>query len=124
MHLCSTLLTKGPAQARHVLDGIGDWMEEQGFETLEEMRGRVSALAIPNPAEFERANYVITFEGDRVIVDPIALVADGKRVRVTAIQADPLPDAPREDAPGRSEGSAPPCGRSWRFSWRPRCWSM
>ncbi len=58
VHLCSTLLTKGPAQARHVLDGIGDWMEEQGFETLEEMRGRVSALAIPNPAEFERANYV------------------------------------------------------------------
>jgi dihydroorotate dehydrogenase (fumarate) len=25
---------------------------------VEEMRGRVSALAVPNPAEFERANYV------------------------------------------------------------------
>jgi dihydroorotate dehydrogenase (fumarate) len=42
----------------HILDGIGDWMEEQGFETVEELRGRVSALAVPNPAEFERANYV------------------------------------------------------------------
>ena len=58
VHLCSTLLTKGPAQVGHILDGIGDWMKEQGFETLEEMRGRVSALAVPNPAEFERANYV------------------------------------------------------------------
>jgi dihydroorotate dehydrogenase (fumarate) len=58
VHLCSVLLTKGPGHLRHILDGIGDWMEEQGFETVEEMRGRVSALAVPNPAEFERANYV------------------------------------------------------------------
>jgi dihydroorotate dehydrogenase (fumarate) len=33
-------------------------MEEQGFESVEELRGRVSALSVPNPAEFERANYV------------------------------------------------------------------
>jgi dihydroorotate dehydrogenase (fumarate) len=58
VHLCSVLLTKGPGHLRHILNGIEDWMEEQGFETVEEMRGRVSALAVPNPAEFERANYV------------------------------------------------------------------
>ncbi len=58
VHLCSVLLTKGPGHLRHILNGIEDWMEEQGFETMEEMRGRVSALAVPNPAEFERANYV------------------------------------------------------------------
>jgi dihydroorotate dehydrogenase (fumarate) len=33
-------------------------MEDQGFETLEDFRGRMSALAVPNPAEFERGNYV------------------------------------------------------------------
>jgi dihydroorotate dehydrogenase (fumarate) len=58
VHLCSVLLTKGPGHLRHILNGVEDWMEEQGFETVEEMRGRVSALAVPNPAEFERANYV------------------------------------------------------------------
>jgi dihydroorotate dehydrogenase (fumarate) len=58
VHLCSVLLTKGPGHLRHILNGIEDWMEEQGFESVEEMRGRVSALAVPNPAEFERANYV------------------------------------------------------------------
>jgi len=58
VHLCSVLLTKGPGHLRHILNGVQDWMEEQGFESLEEMRGRVSALAVPNPAEFERANYV------------------------------------------------------------------
>jgi dihydroorotate dehydrogenase (fumarate) len=33
-------------------------MEDQSFESIEDIRGRVSALAVPNPAEFERANYV------------------------------------------------------------------
>ena len=33
-------------------------MEEQGFESVADFRGRVSALSVPNPAEFERANYV------------------------------------------------------------------
>ncbi len=58
VHLCSTLLSKGPGQVRHILNGLEDWMQEQGFETLEELRGRVSALSVPNPAEFERSNYV------------------------------------------------------------------
>jgi dihydroorotate dehydrogenase (fumarate) len=52
------LLARGPAYLGHVLSGIKDWMEEQGFESVDELRGRVSALSVPNPAEFERANYV------------------------------------------------------------------
>ena len=54
----SALLAKGPAYLGNVLAGIKDWMEEQGFESVDEFRGRVSALSVPNPAEFERANYV------------------------------------------------------------------
>lgn len=58
VHLCSALLSRGPAYLGQVLTGITDWMDEQGFESLDEFRGRVSALSVPNPAEFERANYV------------------------------------------------------------------
>lgn len=58
VHLCSVLLTKGPGHLRHILTGLEDWMEEQGFESVEELRGRVSALSVPNPSEFERSNYV------------------------------------------------------------------
>jgi dihydroorotate dehydrogenase (fumarate) len=58
VHLCSTLLKHGAAQTGVVLKGIETWMEEQSFESLEDVRGRVSALAVPNPADFERANYV------------------------------------------------------------------
>jgi len=58
VHLCSALLARGPVYLGHILGGLKDWMDEQGFETLDELRGRVSALSVPNPAEFERANYV------------------------------------------------------------------
>jgi dihydroorotate dehydrogenase (fumarate) len=58
VHMCSALLAKGPGHIRHILDGVTAWMEEQGFESVGDFRGRVSALAVPNPAEFERANYV------------------------------------------------------------------
>ena len=58
VHLCSVLLSKGPAMLGRIHTGIETWMEEQGFESADDFRGRVSALSVPNPAEFERANYV------------------------------------------------------------------
>lgn len=58
VHLCSALLTRGADHIANILEGISDWMEQQGFESVDEFRGRVSALSVPNPAEFERANYV------------------------------------------------------------------
>ncbi|AFL75654.1 dihydroorotate dehydrogenase-like protein [Thiocystis violascens] len=58
VHLCSVLLQKGPAYTALILTGIQDWMSEQGFESVDDFRGRVSALTVPNPAEFERANYL------------------------------------------------------------------
>jgi len=58
VHLCSLLLREGPRALGRVRTGITAWMEAQGFEALADFRGRMSALAVPNPAEFERGNYV------------------------------------------------------------------
>ncbi|MGB5831015.1 MAG: dihydroorotate dehydrogenase-like protein [Thiohalocapsa sp.] len=63
VHLCSTLLKHGSGQVARILAGLSDWMEEQGFESIEDVRGRVSALAVPDPADFERANYVNIIDG-------------------------------------------------------------
>lgn len=63
VHLCSTLLKNGAGQVARILTGIEEWMEEQGFESIADVRGRVSALAVPDPAEFERANYVNIIDG-------------------------------------------------------------
>jgi dihydroorotate dehydrogenase (fumarate) len=63
VHLCSTLLRHGTGQVTQILNGLTDWMVDQGFESLDDVRGRVSALSVPNPAEFERANYVNIIDG-------------------------------------------------------------
>ena len=58
VHLCSLLLEKGPLQIRHLLSDLQQWMEEQGFDGISDVRGRLSHLNVPNPAELERSNYI------------------------------------------------------------------
>ncbi len=58
VHMASALLEHGPGHVRTVRKGIEQWMEEHSFESVEEFRGRVSQIAIPDPSEFERANYI------------------------------------------------------------------
>ncbi|MES9993873.1 MAG: dihydroorotate dehydrogenase-like protein [Candidatus Thiodiazotropha sp.] len=58
VHLCSLLLEQGPGAVRPILAGIETWMEEQGFESIEEFRGRVSQISVADPSAFERVNYV------------------------------------------------------------------
>jgi dihydroorotate dehydrogenase (fumarate) len=58
VHLCSLLLEQGPQAIGNIVDGVEAWMEEQGFDSVEEFRGRVSQRSIADPTEFERVNYV------------------------------------------------------------------
>ncbi|MCU7877625.1 MAG: dihydroorotate dehydrogenase-like protein [Candidatus Thiodiazotropha sp. (ex Lucinoma borealis)] len=58
VHLCSLLLEQGSQAITSIITGIEAWMEEKGFETVEEFRGRVSQISVTDPTEFERVNYV------------------------------------------------------------------
>jgi dihydroorotate dehydrogenase (fumarate) len=58
VHLCSLLLEQGPQAIGHIMRGVETWMDEQGFESVEDFRGRVSQCAVADPSEFERVNYV------------------------------------------------------------------
>jgi dihydroorotate dehydrogenase (fumarate) len=58
VHLCSLLLEQGPQAIAPLLTGIEVWMDEQGFESIEDFRGRLSQRSIGDPSEFERVNYV------------------------------------------------------------------
>ena len=40
--------------------GLRDWMDRHGYETVDQLRGRLSQRSVPNPAAFERANYIKT----------------------------------------------------------------
>ncbi|MES9946793.1 MAG: dihydroorotate dehydrogenase-like protein [Candidatus Thiodiazotropha sp.] len=63
VHLCSLLLEQGPKAIQPIIAGIEAWMEEQGFESVEEFRGRVSQISVADPSAFERINYVNIIDG-------------------------------------------------------------
>jgi dihydroorotate dehydrogenase (fumarate) len=65
VHLCTALLQRGPEHLRKVRAGLTAWMDEQGLESIGEVRGRLSQAAVSNPAEFERSQYVQVIDSFR-----------------------------------------------------------
>jgi dihydroorotate dehydrogenase (fumarate) len=58
--MTSALLANGPDHLRRVEVGLGEWMDRHGYATVEQLRGRLSQRSVPDPAAFERANYIKT----------------------------------------------------------------
>lgn len=58
IHLCTSLLQKGPEWLATMLTDLHEWMEQQGFESIDEFRGRVSQYAVTDTSAFERVNYM------------------------------------------------------------------
>jgi dihydroorotate dehydrogenase (fumarate) len=58
VHLCHALLQKGPGYLSTLISEVGEWMEQQGFERLDELRGRMSQTSVQDPSEYERLNYI------------------------------------------------------------------
>jgi len=56
--LCSTLLRNGIHHVRYIENGLADWIERHEYESLQQMRGSMSQLRCPDPAAFERAQYM------------------------------------------------------------------
>jgi dihydroorotate dehydrogenase (fumarate) len=58
--MTSALLRNGPDHLRPVEVRLRDWMDRHGYETVQQLRGRLSQRSVPDPAAFERANYLKT----------------------------------------------------------------
>ena len=56
--MASALLANGPDHARVVLQQISEWLAAKEYESVEQMRGSMSHRNCPDPAAFERANYI------------------------------------------------------------------
>jgi dihydroorotate dehydrogenase (fumarate) len=54
----SALLKKGPSAIPLILSGLEAWMAEYGYTRIEEFRGALNHARCPDPAAFERANYI------------------------------------------------------------------
>jgi dihydroorotate dehydrogenase (fumarate) len=58
--VCSVLLRHGPEHAAVLVRQVQEWMTEKEYESIEQMKGSMSQRACPDPAAFERANYMKT----------------------------------------------------------------
>jgi len=58
--LASALLRYGPELISSLLDGLSGWLDERGYESVNQARGSLSQLSSPDPKAFERANYMRT----------------------------------------------------------------
>jgi dihydroorotate dehydrogenase (fumarate) len=56
--MASSLLQKGPGHVTTLRDGIERWMSEREYESVRQMKGSLSQRACPDPAAFERSNYM------------------------------------------------------------------
>jgi len=66
IQMTSALLKHGPERLKIVREGMIRWMEEHEYESLAQMRGSMSLMKSPNPAAFERANYMRVLSGWKV----------------------------------------------------------
>jgi dihydroorotate dehydrogenase (fumarate) len=64
--MTSALLRNGPDHLRSLELGVRDWMDRHGYGTVDQLRGRLSQRSVPDPAAFERANYLKTLASQLV----------------------------------------------------------
>lgn len=58
--VASALYQHGPEHITALLDGVVDWLEAKEYTSIAQMKGSLSQVNSPDPAAFERANYIKT----------------------------------------------------------------
>lgn len=63
VHVASTLYQNGVEYVRVMLGEINSWMEKNGFDKLDDFRGKMSQDQSEDPASFERVQFMKHFSG-------------------------------------------------------------
>ena len=58
VQVVSTLYMNQASQIQRIIKGMTDWMEQKGYETLDNFRGNCSKKDVADPFAYERAQYV------------------------------------------------------------------
>lgn len=64
VNVCSVLLQEGVGKLKTLVQGLDTWLESHEYASVEEAKGVLSQKETPNPAAFERANYVQLIGGE------------------------------------------------------------
>jgi len=67
--VASVLYTQGIDHLSEILSGLRRWMEEKEYDSVEQLKGSMSQENCPDPAAFERGNYMkalVSFTGEAI----------------------------------------------------------
>ena len=65
VQLVSCLLKRGPAHLATLKGELTQWLEEHEYHSLHQMQGSMNLEACPDPAVYERANYMLMLQSWR-----------------------------------------------------------
>ncbi len=66
VQMVSVLLRHGPRILSSLLGRMTEWLTDHGYENLDQVRGAMNLQRCPDPAAFERANYIKILQSWRV----------------------------------------------------------
>jgi dihydroorotate dehydrogenase (fumarate) len=58
VQMASELLAKGLIRISEIHEGMRNWLEDNQYESVEQLQGSMSQIHVANPSAFERANYM------------------------------------------------------------------
>lgn len=62
VQLASLLLKRGPGEIKPLADGVATWLIDHEYDSLDQLRGSMSHQHCPDPAAYERGNYLKTLQ--------------------------------------------------------------
>ena len=65
VQVVSSLYKQGIEYLEEMTDGLKSWMERHNFEKIDDFKGKMSQVNSPNPAEYERVQFMKYFEGKK-----------------------------------------------------------
>ena len=69
VQVVSSLYKNGIEFISDMLQDVKVWMEKHGFEKIDDFKGKMSQVNSPNPAEYERVQFMKYFEGKKYDLD-------------------------------------------------------
>ncbi len=62
----SAMLRNGPGHAAVLLDGLRDWMSRKGFDSIDEVRGRLAVGESIDRGDYDRYSYVTALQQEQI----------------------------------------------------------
>ncbi len=69
VQVASALYTKGIPFISELNKGLANWMKKHNFERIDDFRGKMSQVNSPNPAEYERVQFMKYFSDKKYDLD-------------------------------------------------------